>query len=109
MKKILRYNRFIKEATLSGDKKMPYSLSRKGKSVAMKKLVNEIETSNINNFDIKLDLSKGDIPGDDEKVIWIRNSTVTEINFSDLKLKLEVESNDDLMIYHTDSDDINID
>ena len=54
MKKILRYNRFIKEATLSGDKKMPYSLSRKGKSVAMKKLVNEIETSNINNFDIKL-------------------------------------------------------
>jgi hypothetical protein len=109
MKKILRYNRFIKEATLSGDKQMPYSLSRRGKSVAMKKLVNEIETSNINNFDIKLDLSKGDIPGDDEKVIWIRNSTVTEINFSALKLKLEVESNDDLMIYHTDSDDINID
>jgi hypothetical protein len=108
MKKILKYNKFIKEATLSGDKEMPYSLSRSGKTVAMKKLVDEIETSNINNFDIKLVLSNGDIPGDDEKVIWIRNSTITEINFSDLKLKLGIESNEDLMIYQTDSDDIDI-
>jgi len=110
VKKILKYNRFLKEATLSGDKRMPYSLSRTGKSQAMKKLVSEIETSNINNFDIKLDIINdiSDFPSADDKVIWIRNSTVEEIGFSDLKSKLGVTSNDDLMIYHTDSDDITV-
>ena len=75
MKKILKYNSFLKEATLSGDKRMSYSLSRTGKSKAMKNLVSEIETSNINNFDIKLDIINdiSDFPSDDDKVIWIRN------------------------------------
>ncbi len=84
----------INEATLNDTKiDVDYILSRQGRATITKFGVTE---------NMILTFTR-DVPDDDIDVLWIRPSSIQKVKFSDLKLKLNISSNDELMIYKTSS------